>query len=190
MKKIYLLIFILLLLTPKVNARTIKVMAVDKFSTENPSNTYKVQTIDAEELEDGIFLEKGTVISGFVVKTYAPQRGKRDSYFEFHPTLITYNKETINISHSKILARVVGYKPIDPEKFVGSVAIKAANFVMLGSSQAISFTLGAFQAPSGEKIKSGFDRMYKESFVSFIEVGEELNIDVGDILILKIKKNN
>lgn len=186
MKKIGLLIIILLLFTTKVNAQTIKVMAIEKFSTENPSHTYKVQTIEAEELEDGLFLEKGTVISGFVVKIYAPQRGKRDSYFEFHPTSITYNKETINISNSKIFAKVVGYKPLNPEKLVGSVAIKAANFIMLGSSQAISFTLGATQAPRGAKIKSGLDRMYKDSFVSFIEIGEELNIDVGDVLLFKI----
>lgn len=186
MKKIYLLISIFLLLTPKVDAKTIKVMAVEQFSTQNPLSTYKVQAIEAQEMKGGLFLERGTIISGSVMKIYAPQRGKRDSYFEFHPTSITYEGKTINIGESKILAKVVGYKPISPEKLAGSVAIKAANFILLGSSQAISFTLGALHAQNGERIKSGLDRMYKDSFVSFIEIGEELNIDVGDILLLKI----
>ena len=190
MKKIsfFIIIFIMCLLAPKVDAKTIKVMAVEKFSTSKPSSTFSVKTVETDELKDGIFVEKGSIISGLVVEIHTAQRGKRDSYFEFHPTSITYRGKTINISNSNIVAKVVGYKPVDPEKLAGNVAIKAANFVLLGSSQVISFTLGAAHAQNGERMKLGLDRMYKDSFVSFIEAGKELNIATGDMLLLKIER--
>jgi hypothetical protein len=188
MKKYLIIIFILFLFLSvvKVEAKTIKVIAVDKFSTTNPPATYRVRVAETETLKDGILLEKGTLIYGNVIKTHKPKRGKIDSSFEFHPTYIHNNEENINLSHSKIFATVVGYKPVDPEKLIGSLAIKAANFIVLGASQAISFTIGAWNSPNGCRIKSGLNKMYRDSFVSFIEVGEELNVDAGDTLLLRI----
>lgn len=179
---------ILHLLTSSVQAKTIKVVSLEHFSTEFPVETFNVQTLTTEELPDGIFIEKGTIISGYVVKVHGPKRLKRNSYFEFKPTLLTYKGRTLNIKDTKLVAKVVEQKRIDPVALTGNVAIKAANLVLLGSSQVISFTLGAANGEEGERIKAGLQRMYKDSFFSLAENGEHLDIDVGDILFLKLKK--
>ena len=189
MKKFSLIfIFIFFFLTLSVQAQTLKVISLDKFSTENPSPICRVQIPETSQLTDEFFLEAGTIITGLVIKTHGPECGKRDGYVEIIPTSITYNDKTTNITNSRFTATVVAYKPINPQALAGNVAIKAANFFVLGSSQLISFTMGAFQAENGTRIKSGVERMYKDSFVSFIEAGSELKIEKGDVLILKIKK--
>jgi len=190
--KRFLLIFIfaLCLLTSSAQAKTIKVFALENFSTLSPPAYFGVQIIQTEYLSNGIFLEKGSILSGSVVEVYRPKFGKRDSSFEFQPILLTYGGKATNISHSKMVAEVVAFKPIDPQKLAGNVAIKSANFVVLGSSQAISFTMGATKAAEGSKIKSGLDRMYKDSFISLVEAGKELDIRRGDILIIKLKVRN
>jgi len=187
-KKLLTFAFIFYLLTSVVHAQTIKVIALNKFSTKNPSSEYQVQIIKTEEIAEKFLLETGTIISGYVTELHKPKRGKVDSYFEFQPTSISYEGQTTDITQSNIVGVIVAYKPINPQSLVGNVAIKAANFFVLGSSQAISFTLGAAQAKNGNRIKSGLQRVYKDSFVSFIEPGKELEINTGDILVLKLKK--
>jgi len=181
-------VFIFFSLTSCAQAQTLKVVSIDGFSTKNPSAICRVQTLETTELADNFFLESGTIISGTVVQAHRPKFGKRDSYLEIIPTSITNNDKTINITKSKLTAKVVAYKPIAPQALAGNVAIKAANLVVLGASQGISFTMGATQAKEGTRIKSGLERMYKDSFISLLEAGSELNINQGDILILKIKK--
>jgi len=184
------LVFVLCFLTSSVQAKTIKVLALENFSTLSPSDSFGVQIIKTLYLNNGIFLEKGSIISGSVVEVYRPKFGNRDSHFEFLPNFLTYNEKTINISNSKMAANVLAYKPFHPLSLAGNVAIKLANFVVLGSSQAISFTMGATSAPKGTKFKSGVDRMYRDSFISLVEAGKELDIHRGDILILKLKERN
>lgn len=189
MKKILLIfVFGMFLLSSSVQAKTIKVVSLEHFSTQFPSKVYNVQTIQTERIGDGIFLEKGTIVSGYVIRVQHPRLFQRDSCFEFRPVLLTYDGKSTNISQSKFVGRVVGIKQIDPKSYAGNLAIKAANFVLLGSSQAISFAMGAADAADGEKIKGGLGRIYQDSFIQWVEPGKELNINIGDTLILKINK--
>lgn len=165
------------------------VVSLDKFSSNNPPSVCRVQTINAENLGGKFFLEPGTIISGSVVQVHESRRGKRDSYLEIIPTAVTYKSKTINISNSKFCATIAAYKPSSKTALAGNVAIKAANFVVLGASQGISFTLGAAQSENGIRMKSGLKRMYNDSFVSYIEPGKELNVNVGDALILNLKNS-
>lgn len=189
MKKVLLAIVLVMFFLPlKVNAKTIKVVSLEHFSTKFPSKVYNIQTLKTECIGDGIFIEKGTIISGYVTRVQHPQLFQRDSYFIFRPVLLTYDGKSTNISQSQFIGKVVGVKHIDPEAYAGNLAIKAANFVLLGSSQAISFAMGAADAQDGEKIKGGLGRMYQDSLIKCIEPGQELNINIGDTLILKINK--
>lgn len=189
MKKIlFIFAFILFFLTSSVQAKTIKVISMSDFSTKNPLPTYEVKTLQLECFKDGTIIEEGTVISGQVVKVQSAQRGKRDGYFEFVPSSITYNGETKIIRNPISVARVIGYEPIEPQELVVSVAKKAAGFAVKGATQGISFVEGLVQAEDGERLKSGFMKVYKDSPLAYIEVGDELNVKAGDVLVLKFKK--
>lgn len=187
-KKLLVFVFSMFLLSSGVQAKTIKVVSLEHFSTKFPSTVYNIQTLKTEFLGDGILIEKGTIISGYVTRVQHPQLFQRDSYFVFRPVLLTYDGKSTNISQSKFIGKLVGVKHIDPEAYAGNIAIKAANLVLLGSSQAISFAMGAADAQEGEKIKGGLGRMYQDSLIKCLEPGQELNINIGDTLILKINK--
>lgn len=187
MKKFLLIILIMFLLASCTEAKTLKVLSLKSFSTEFPSPTFEVQTIQREIVTQDIILEQGSIISGIVLRVEPPKRGKRDSYFEFIPTEITYRRIKQKIEHPIIVAKVLGYEPIDPKELTFTVARKVANFFLKGAISAVEFADGAIKAENGQRIKSGAIRVYNNSFFSYIEPGEELNINRGDIIILKIK---
>lgn len=190
MKRIPLIfVFIIFLLTSSVQAKTFKVVALESFSTEYPQSTFNVQLTQQEILGRDLIFEEGTIISGKVIKVSKPKRGKRNAYFEFIPTIITFDGKSEKIIHSKLSAKVVGYRPINPEKIVIYAAKKATNLIFMGASVGISFAEGATQAKDGERIRDGIIKAYKDSPLSFIETGSELDIDAGDVIILKLKRN-
>lgn len=189
MKKIFLTFTLtLFLLTSSVQAKTFKVVALESFSTEYPQQTFNVQVRQQEVFSKDLVIEEGTIISGRVVKISKPKRGKRNAYFIFVPTILTYEGKTENLEHLKLSAKVVGYRPVNPEKVVIYAAKKAADLAFKGASLGLSFAEGATQAKDGERIKSGIIKAYQDSPLSFIETGSELDIDTGDTLILKLKK--
>lgn len=189
MKKILLVFTFLLFFTAsKAQAETLKVISLEKFSTANPASTYSVQTIEKKEFKNGMVLEAETIIAGKVERIQPPRRGKRNAYFVFIPTSTTYNGITKTSEKPIIMAQVVGYKPINPTGMVYSVAKKAVGFAVKGASLGISFVEGVAQAEDGTRIKSGFIKTYKDSPLAYVEIGTELNIEVGDTLILKLKK--
>lgn len=191
MKKIlYTFIFCIFLLTSRVQAQTIKVLSVDDFSTLNPSSTYSVKTLELLQLEDGTFLYPNTIVSGVVLRVKGPKHGKRDSYFEFIPSTVAYNGQCYPIKSQKTIAQVIAYKPIDKKALAYNVARKTANLFLKGLISGIEFVQGAVEAENGQRIKSGCVKVYKDSFFSYLEVGEELNIKSGDILVLKLKKTH
>lgn len=184
MKKfLSLTIIMLLFLTSKAQAQSIKVSAIDDFSSEQSSSVFKVKTIEYNQIQ-GMFFEPGTIISGMVLKVHEPARGKRDGYFEFIPTNIGDTK----INSPKTIGKITYYKPVDPPKAALNIAGKIANIFLKGLITGAEFAQGAIEAPNGQRIKSGAKKAYNDSFLSYIEVGQELNIKPGDILILKLKK--
>ncbi len=185
MKKIIILLFILLF-AQSAHAQTIKVSAVDSFSSEHPASVFSIKTLEDNRIQ-GMFFKSDTIISGIVLRVHDPSRGKRDGYFEFIPTSITYQGKSVKINMPKTSAEVMYYKPVDPPKEALDVTLKVANFFLRGLITVAEFAHGAIEAPNGQRIKSGATEAYKDSFLSYVEVGQKLNIRPGDILILKLK---
>lgn len=187
MKKSFLIIILnIFLLSSSVQAKTITAEALDNFSPENPVGIFKVKTLSTQELEKGFFLDAGTIISGQIIKIQGPKRGKRDGYIELVPLLVTYR--SIEIQTPEFVAKVTEYKPVNPQELVLNTGKKAVGFVFHGATQGISFVEGAAKAEEGQRLKSGLIKVYKDSPLSYIEMGKELNVNAGDILTLKIKK--
>lgn len=189
MKKL-LLIFtsIIFFISSSAQAKAIRVMSMDKFSTANPSSTYKVQVIEKEEFKDGTVYEAGTIISGEVIKVKNAQRGKRNGYFEFVPTELMYDHKTCKIQKPNVYAKVVGYAPVNTLGLVENAAKGAVGLAFKGASQGISFVQGVAEDQNGNRLVSGLVRMYKDSPLVYIEEGKELNVNPGDLIVLKFKK--
>lgn len=189
MKKVFILLFFVIFSCSGVQAKSIKVVALEPFSTAHPSETFAIQTLQDEYLTDDTFLPEDAVITGQIVHVEAPKRGKRNGYIKFVPQKIVYEDKTIDIKSSKLVAIITYYRPIDPEELVMTVARKTVNFMFKGVVSAAQFTLGVIENEEGNRIKSGVMNVYRDSFFVYIEVGDELNVHRGDTLVFKIKKS-
>lgn len=170
-----------------VEAKTLRVLSLEPFSTAIPSSTFAVQVIQKETLAKGIILEQGTIIFGVVLKINSPTIGKRNGSFEFVPTEIIEKGVLRKLETPVISAKVMGYSPIHPSELTINITKKVANFFLRGAITALDFINGAMEAPEGQRFKTGVLNAYKNSFFSYIEPGKELNVKRGDIIILKIK---
>ena len=187
-KNIFILTFIFMLLTSCVHAQTsIKVVSMDDFSTAAPSQEYRVRLIDPVILANGKVLPAGTIVSGPVSNVQNAKRLKRDGYFEFMPNSISINGKTKTIKNPRVTVKVVGYEPLDSKQLVESVAKTAAGYAIKGATQGISFVQGLVQDDDGNRLVSGVTKVYKDSPLSYIDEGSELNLKVGDTVILIIK---
>ncbi len=191
MKKFLLLLFSLIFMqNAQAFAVSVKAVSLDNFSTSDPKTSFCVQVLESKELQQDYLLRTGTIITGHITNIEHAKRGKRNAYFDFIPTAVTYQTKTNQISKPNYILRVVGYAPVDKKEMIESVAKGAAGFIVAGASQGISFVQGATQAEDGSRLKSGFVKMYKDSPLSYIEEGQELNVSKGDLLIIKFKKFN
>lgn len=187
LKKFLPLIFTIFLFSSSVQAKTLKAEALDDFLPKYPKGIFRVKILETQEIKKDSFIDAGTIICGQVIAIKGPQRGKRDGYIEFVPIEITCNGVTQKIEQPVIAARVSGYKPINPKELTFNVMRKTANFFFKGAISAVEFIDGAIEAENGQRIKSGVMKVYKDSPLSYIETGKELNVKTGDILTLKLK---
>lgn len=190
MKKKFLLmiVFIFLLFGSNAEAKTIKVISCENFSTVAPHDIYKVKTIRESKISNDFYLEPNTVIVGEVTKIHKPKRGKQDSYFEFQPKTYIYNDKTEDFNELNLNGKIKEYKNFDPTEIVFKTGLGVANFFLKGIIDVGEFVIGAYQNKYEGRIKSGVLNIYNNSFLTFIEYGKELNIKEGDVLVLKIKK--
>ena len=187
MKKFFLVFFcIFCLLNLEAYAQVIKVQSLDNFSFQKPKKYLRVKTINTEEL-GGTVIKPNTVISGIVMNTQSAKWGKRDAYAEFIPVYTIYKRKKNNIYNKRLIAKIAVYEKLAPKEVAVNVAKKTAGVVFKGVYQGAQFAKGAIQAQNGQRIKSGAMNVYRDSFLSYVEAGEELNIKAGDILILEIE---
>lgn len=187
MKKFYfsVLIFILFMLT-SAEAATIKAYSLQDFSKSKQSSTYKFKITEDQYLDNGTLLKKDAIISGIVCVVVNAKHCRKNGYFEFIPTELELNGniQQIYIHNSKAI--IYAYKPKDIKGGSEYTAKKVVGIFLPGVPQCISFSQGASKAPEGQKIKGGFYKIYKDSFFSLLERGEDLNIKEGDTVIFKI----
>ena len=85
MKKIFFVLAIALCTASSVFAEDMKVMALKDFSTDKPSEI-KVQVLQTMKLDEGVVIEQGSVVTGFMIDVIPAKRLKRDATFSFMPT--------------------------------------------------------------------------------------------------------
>lgn len=190
MKKIFLLIiiFIFLLFGSNVEAKTIKVISCENFSTANPNETFKVKILEEKKISKDLYLEPNNIIVGHVIRVYKPRRGKRDSYFELVPSEMIVDGEKVEINDPTLVGKIQSCKKLNPCIIVFKAGSLVVNFYLKGVINAAIITKGAIKNEYHNRIKSGWMEYYNSSFLTFVENGKELNITEGDILVLKIKK--
>ena len=179
--------------TAQAASDKIHVASLEEFSTANPSKTLNV--VVAESGCIGQYLLKtGDVIHCNVIKTIAPKRGKRGAGFVVQPVLYTTGETTETFEtqyYGKYADKILSPKNIDPIKAGKKAAVIVGGHFVKGLAPAVSLAEGMIENEEGNRLESGVKQVYKDSPLSFVEKGKELNINPGEqfYLIFKPLKN-
>ena len=176
------------------NAATDKVHVsmIGEFDTEHPS-----QTINVRVIEDGTLgnyeLKAGDIIHCNVIKVTDPKRGKRSASFAVCPTSYTSNDNTVTINenyYGKYASKIISkeeLKNIDKVKVGEKAVLTVGNHFVKGLTTGVTLAEGMIQNEEGNRLKSGVKKVYKDSPLSYVEKGTELELESGSNFYLIFK---
>ena len=194
MKKLFNLFVLLALSTSAVfAAENVKVSALENFSTLEPTSHINVKVLSNTKLGQ-YELSEGDVLNCEVLKVSHATRGKRDASFVVKPVSITANEETIQIEedfvggYSKKVLSKEELKNLDATDVAIGATKKVGGYFIKGFGQGISFAQGVVQNGGEKPIRSGLKKVYKDSPLSYVEVGQELSITPDDTFYFVFKE--
>ena len=162
-----------------------KVTAMENFNTEHPAAQIKVRV--NKDVELGNYnLKEGYILESQVLNVTDPKRGKRDACFFVKPLYFVSNTGIVRVQeeyygkYSKTVLSTEELKKIPPGKIVKQAALTVGNHFVKGLSIGVHFAQGVVQNEEDNRLKSGVTEAYKESPLSYVGKGEQLDIKSGD----------
>ena len=191
-KRIFIFIFTFLLTLSGVYASDkVHVSILEEFNTANPASSIDVVVLEDTAIGSNM-LKENDVLHCKITKVTDPKRGKRSASFSVYPVSYTSNGEVNKINGSfygKYTSKIVSekIKNIDPKKVGTKAAKTVGNHFIKGVAPAISLAEGMIKNEDGNRIESGVKQVYKDSPLSFVEKGEELDLKEGTNFYLIFK---
>ena len=192
MRKLFLILSLSLCLSANASDK-LHVKALQDYSSQNPSETFKVEAI-----EDGAMGEipilKGDIINCTLQKTKDAKRAKIDAKIYFNIESYEDKKGIHKLSQNltaKYAKTVINKeevkKKVTPKKAVKTTAKVVGGAFVEGASYIVSFADGIITNNENNRLKSGVKQVYDDSFLSYIEEGDEVEIKTDDTFYFIIK---
>ncbi len=197
MKKILLILALMFLqITACQAAVQMKVVALEGFKTDAPTETIKVKVLQDYTLGE-YDIAVNSILNCKILLVVDPKRGKRNATFYVRPLSYTVNGATCTIEdefygkYSKFVLSKEEIKEIPAGTVVKKAALSVGNFFVKGFSTGVAFVQGFAQNEKHNRFKSGVANAYEQSILSYISEGKQLDINVGDdfYLVFKTKED-
>ena len=197
MKKIIIAFVLLLIQISACHAACqMKVVALEEFRTDAPTETIKVKVLQESTLgkyDIGV----NSILECQVLQVVKTKRLKRNASFYVKPISYTVNNTTCKIEedfygkYSTFVLSKEEIKEIPPGKVIKSAAMTVGNYFVKGLSTCVAFVQGVAKNEKNNRLKSGVVNAYEESPLSYISEGQQLDIKVGDdfYLVFKTKED-
>ena len=187
MKKIFYTILFYFLITPFVFAQNILVESMTSFNTNDNEKVFSAKVVEETELSDGKIIKANSTINGTILKTVDAKRGKRNAYIVIQPESFEIDGVVHLIEDENLEAKVVGYSKRDYKKTALDAGLAVGGYFVKGLSQVFYFSKGLI-IPDEDKsrIKTAFHNVYENTPFVYIEKGEDVDIEKGDLLVLKV----
>lgn len=191
MKKIFISLFVLFSFSAFATDK-IYVQALEDFNSSNPNKTFSAEVLEDTTINKQMIL-KGNKINCELLKIKDAKRAKIDAKIYFK--LISYEnngkiynfEKDLSAKYAKKVLNKREIKNISPKKIAKTTASVVGGAVVEGFSYGVSFVDGVITNEEGNRLKSGAKQVYDDSFLSYVEYGDEINIKVGDIFYFIIK---
>ncbi len=189
MKKLVLFIFLMFLSVTSVSAKSIKVEAMSDFTTANPPETWKVKVVESVTTKQGFDVTSGSVIEGRIDNVVNPKRLKQNAKFVFVP--IKY----YDVVDGKVYPIEQNFKgKYSPNTDTSIKSVAKSSAVMVGNHFAdglfgpgVALVEGAIKNQEGNRAKSMAKSVYKALPISYIDKGNEIVVNKGQVFIIKFK---
>lgn len=187
MKKIFYTILFYFLITPFVFAQNILVESLTDFNANDDEKVFSAKVVEEAELSDGKIIKANSTINGTILKTVDAKRGKRNAYIVIQPESFEIDGVVHLIEDENLEAKVVGYSKRDYKKTALDAGLAVGGYFVKGLSQVFYFSKGLI-IPDEDKsrIKTAFHNVYENTPFVYIEKGEDVDIEKGDLLVLKV----
>ena len=179
------LFLLLIMLSQPVLAKPIAVEAMSNFTTENPPKEMSIKLLEDVAVDDNLMIKAETVVDGKVVDVTDPKRLKRNASFTFVPT--SYKDKNGKIVTIKKYYPAKYTTKINKGQLAKSAALGVGSFFVKGLSLGYSAVEGAIKNEQDNRFKSSVTEVYQDSPLSYVEKGEELIIEKGQIFFLNFK---
>ncbi len=197
MKKILLILALMFFQITACHAAVqMKVVALEEFKTDAPSETIKVKVLQDTVL-GSYDIGVNSVLECQVLRIVDPKRLKRNASFYVKPLSYTVDGTVCEIEeeyYGKYSAFVLSkeeIKEIPAGKVIKKAAMTVGDYFVKGLSTCVAFVQGFAKNEKDNRLKSGVVNAYEESPLSYISEGQQLDIKVGDdfYLVFKTKED-
>ncbi len=187
MKKIFYTILFYIAIAPAVLAQNILVQSMTEFEQNDNEKVFSAKVVEETELSDGKIIKANSILNGTIIKTVDAKRGKRDAYIVIQPESFEIDGVIHLIEDENLEAKVVGYSKRDYKKTALDAGLAVGGYFVKGLSQVFYFSKGLI-IPDDDKsrIKTAFHNVYENTPFVYIERGDEIDIEKGDLLVLKV----
>lgn len=170
-------------------AENVMVESMGGFAEKEDIYSFKAKVVEDAIFESGLVFEKDAVVEGEIVKTVDPKRGKRNGYIIIRPisySIPSEDNEIKKIEDEFLEAKVVGYSKKNFAKMGLNAGLTVGGYYVKGLGQIFYFSKGLIKPDKGRnRIQSAFHNVYENTPFVFLEKGEEVDIEEGDLLVLK-----
>lgn len=194
MKKLFLTLSIMLLFSAFASEK-LYLEALEDFNSLNPNKTFSAKILEGEI--EGTSLGVGDKLNCVFEEKREAKRAKIDAKIFFK--LESYendegaHKITQNLSAKyakNVLNKETIKRNVTPKKAAKTAAKVAGGAIVEGGKYIVSFADGIITNPEGNRLKSGAKQLYDDSFLSYVEYGEEIDIKIGDKFYFVIKSED
>lgn len=194
MKKCLIVFLMFIVFSPKAFAVSNKLVVetIHPFTTMNPTQEISLKAVKEITFINDIKIENGSIVKAKVTEVISAKRLKQDAYFTIQIleyTIPSEKDKSVKIEDA-IYATVKPYVPLTTDSVLISAGSMAAGQLVKFGSQGFSLIKGVVTAQEGHnRLVSGVEQVYKDSPLAYVEKGEEMNLNIGDLLQLIFVKD-
>lgn len=168
-------------------AEILQVESLTKFSTAEYPAEVQLRALNDINLSADIQIKEGYTVTGKLTDVSSPKRLKRDAKFSFMPLYyVDYSGKT-NMIKEPVEGKFTKDIEINKGELAKSAALTVGNHFLQGLSMGYYAVEGAVKNESDNRFKSSVKSVYEHSPLSYVEKGQDIEINVHDVFGLKFK---
>lgn len=173
-------------LTPAF-AERLHAQAMSDFSTFKPVNTITFKALNSIELSSDVKLCGGYIVQARIHEVIPPKRLKRNATFKIVLTSYTDNEGKTYPIKEEFIGKYSPKFELDKAEIAKSAALTVGDYFVKGISIGYHAVEGAVKNEEGNRAKSSAVSVYKNSPLSYVENGQELEIKKDDLFSFTFK---